>query len=145
MVRPGHILDRLDEVHGGAVPGNSVIQIDLHARRRTGVGNGVDAVATDQPVNARAADQKVVTPHAKEEVVAGSADHGVEAGAAIAHSIWSADLVDEVYWFQAPVLIGDGTPAIGPFGVNTLANAPRFPQYQLDRVGLDLLIHFKTR
>jgi len=69
----------------------------------------------------------------------------VEAGAAIAHSIWTADLVDEIYWFQAPVLIGDGTPAIGPFGVNTLANAPRFPQYQLDRVGLDLLIHFKTR
>jgi diaminohydroxyphosphoribosylaminopyrimidine deaminase/5-amino-6-(5-phosphoribosylamino)uracil reductase len=69
----------------------------------------------------------------------------VEAGAAIAHSLWAADLVDEVYWFQAPVLIGSGTPAIGSFGVNTLANAPRFPQYQLDRVGLDLLIHFKTR
>ena len=69
----------------------------------------------------------------------------VEAGAAMAHSLWTADLVDEVYWFQAPVLMGAGTPAIGSFGVNTLANAPRFPQYQLDRVGLDLLIHFKTR
>ena len=69
----------------------------------------------------------------------------VEAGSAIAHSLWSAQLVDEVYWFQAPVLMGAGTPAIGPFGVNTLTDAPRFPEYQLDRVGLDLLIHFKTR
>ena len=69
----------------------------------------------------------------------------VEAGSAIAHSLWSAQLVDEVYWFQAPLLIGAGTPAIGPFGVNNLADAPRFPEYQLDRVGLDLLIHFKTR
>lgn len=69
----------------------------------------------------------------------------VEAGATIAHSLWADDLVDEVYWFQAPVLIGAGTPAIGSFGVNTLANAPRFPEYQLNRVGLDLLIHFKTR
>jgi diaminohydroxyphosphoribosylaminopyrimidine deaminase/5-amino-6-(5-phosphoribosylamino)uracil reductase len=69
----------------------------------------------------------------------------VEAGSAIAHSLWSAQLVDEVYWFQAPIIMGAGTPAVGSFGVNTLATAPRFPEYQLDRVGLDLLIHFKTR
>ncbi len=77
-------------------------------------------------------------------------EHGVhkvlvEAGSAIAQSLWSADLVDEVYWFQAAVLIGAGTPAIGSFGANTLANAPRFPLYQLNRVGLDLLVHFTTR
>lgn len=69
----------------------------------------------------------------------------VEAGSHVSQSLWSANLVDEVYWFQAPVILGSGKPAIGNFGVNTLANASRFPEYQVDRVGLDLLVHFITR
>ena len=68
----------------------------------------------------------------------------VEAGSHVSQSLWSANLVDEVYWFQAPVILGSGMPAIGNFGVNTLANASRFPEYQVDRVGLDLLVHFIT-
>jgi diaminohydroxyphosphoribosylaminopyrimidine deaminase/5-amino-6-(5-phosphoribosylamino)uracil reductase len=77
-------------------------------------------------------------------------EHGVhkvlvEAGSHVSQSLWSANLVDEVYWFQAPMILGSGKPAIGSFGVNTLANASRFPEYQVDRVGLDLLVHFTTR
>ena len=68
----------------------------------------------------------------------------VEAGSHVSQSLWSANLVDEVYWFQAPMILGSGKPAIGNFGVNTLANASRFPEYQVDRVGLDLLVHFTT-
>ena len=69
----------------------------------------------------------------------------VEAGSHVSQSLWSANLVDEVYWFQAPMVVGSGKPAIGNFGVNTLADASRFPEYQVDRVGLDLLVHFTTR
>jgi diaminohydroxyphosphoribosylaminopyrimidine deaminase/5-amino-6-(5-phosphoribosylamino)uracil reductase len=69
----------------------------------------------------------------------------VEAGSHVSQSLWSANLVDEVYWFQAPMILGSGKPAIGNFGVNTLSNASRFPEYQVDRVGLDLLVHFTTR
>jgi diaminohydroxyphosphoribosylaminopyrimidine deaminase/5-amino-6-(5-phosphoribosylamino)uracil reductase len=69
----------------------------------------------------------------------------VEAGSHVSQSLWSANLVDEVYWFQAPMILGSGKPAIGSFGVNTLANASRFPEYQVDRVGLDVLVHFTTR
>jgi len=69
----------------------------------------------------------------------------VEAGSHVSQSLWSASLVDEVYWFQAPMILGSGKPAIGNFGVNTLTNASRFPEYQVDRVGLDLLVHFTTR
>jgi diaminohydroxyphosphoribosylaminopyrimidine deaminase/5-amino-6-(5-phosphoribosylamino)uracil reductase len=68
----------------------------------------------------------------------------VEAGSHVSQSLWSANLVDEVYWFQAPMILGSGKPAIGSFGVNTLTNASRFPEYQVDRVGLDLLVHFTT-
>jgi len=69
----------------------------------------------------------------------------VEAGSHVSQSLWSANLVDEVYWFQAPMILGSGKPAIGNFGVNTLTNASRFPEFQVDRVGLDLLVHFTTR
>jgi diaminohydroxyphosphoribosylaminopyrimidine deaminase/5-amino-6-(5-phosphoribosylamino)uracil reductase len=68
----------------------------------------------------------------------------VEAGSHVSQSLWSANLVDEVYWFQAPMILGSGKSAIGSFGVNTLTNASRFPEYQVDRVGLDLLVHFTT-
>ena len=68
----------------------------------------------------------------------------VEAGSHVSQSLWSANLVDEVYWFQAPMILGSGKPAIGNFGVNTLTNASRFPEYQVGRVGLDLLVHFIT-
>jgi diaminohydroxyphosphoribosylaminopyrimidine deaminase/5-amino-6-(5-phosphoribosylamino)uracil reductase len=69
----------------------------------------------------------------------------VEAGSKVSQSLWSANLVDEVYWFQAPMILGSGKPAIGNFGIESLANASRFPEYQVDRVGLDLLVHFTTR
>ena len=69
----------------------------------------------------------------------------VEAGSSVSKSLWSANLVDEVYWFQAPMIIGSGKQAIGNFGVNTITNASRFPEYQVDRIGVDLLVHFTTR
>jgi diaminohydroxyphosphoribosylaminopyrimidine deaminase/5-amino-6-(5-phosphoribosylamino)uracil reductase len=77
-------------------------------------------------------------------------DHGihrvlVEAGPHLSQSIWRADLVDEVYWFQAPTILGAGRLAIGDIGISELAKARQFSQYQVDRVGLDLLIHFTTR
>jgi diaminohydroxyphosphoribosylaminopyrimidine deaminase/5-amino-6-(5-phosphoribosylamino)uracil reductase len=69
----------------------------------------------------------------------------VEAGPHLSQSVWHADLVDEVYWFQAPTILGTGRLAIGDIGISELANARQFSQYQVDRVGLDLLIHFTTR
>ena len=77
-------------------------------------------------------------------------DHGihrvlVEAGPHLSQSIWQADLVDEVYWFQAPTILGAGRLAIGDIGISELAKARQFSQNQVDRVGLDLLIHFTTR
>ena len=77
-------------------------------------------------------------------------DHGIhrvlfEAGPHLSQSVWQGDLVDEVYWFQAPKILGTGRLAIGDIGISELANAREFSQYQVDRVGLDLLIHFTTR
>ena len=51
----------------------------------------------------------------------------VEGGAEIAASLLRADLVDHVAWFHAPaVLGGDAWPAVQAFGIEHLADMPRF-------------------
>jgi diaminohydroxyphosphoribosylaminopyrimidine deaminase/5-amino-6-(5-phosphoribosylamino)uracil reductase len=47
----------------------------------------------------------------------------VEGGAGAAASFLAADLVDELHLYRAPILIGDGRPALGPLGLETLAEA----------------------
>ena len=68
----------------------------------------------------------------------------VEAGPGLSRSLWAQGLVDEVYWFQAPLILGSGKSAIGDFGISTLTDGLRFSDYALNRVGLDVLIHFRT-
>jgi len=50
----------------------------------------------------------------------------VEAGPRLAAAFLAAGVVDEVWWFQAPLVIGgDGAPAVGALGVDALADARR--------------------
>lgn len=47
----------------------------------------------------------------------------VEGGAATAAAFLGADLVDELHLYTAPILIGDGKPALGALGLTNLAAA----------------------
>jgi diaminohydroxyphosphoribosylaminopyrimidine deaminase/5-amino-6-(5-phosphoribosylamino)uracil reductase len=47
----------------------------------------------------------------------------VEGGAATASSFLSADLVDRLLLYRAPILIGSGKPALGDIGLAALADA----------------------
>jgi diaminohydroxyphosphoribosylaminopyrimidine deaminase/5-amino-6-(5-phosphoribosylamino)uracil reductase len=47
----------------------------------------------------------------------------VEGGAATAAAFLTADLVDELHLYTAPVLIGDGQRALGPLGLTSLDEA----------------------
>ena len=69
----------------------------------------------------------------------------IEAGSSLSTSAWSAGLIDEVFWFQAPVIMGTGIPALADIGVSTMSQVRRFTELDVNRVGLDLLIHFFTR
>lgn len=76
-------------------------------------------------------------------------EHGIhkvliEAGPGLSKSLWAREAIDEVYWYVAPLVLGSGTSAIGDFGISTLNDGFRFSEYLVDRVGLDLLIHFRT-
>lgn len=59
----------------------------------------------------------------------------VEGGPTLITALIQADLVDELYWYQAPKLLGQGRPALGSLGLETLA---QHRPWQLDDSGLDL-------
>jgi diaminohydroxyphosphoribosylaminopyrimidine deaminase/5-amino-6-(5-phosphoribosylamino)uracil reductase len=65
----------------------------------------------------------------------------IEAGPRLAAAFVSAGLVDELWWFRAPLLVGgDGQRAIASLGVDALAAAARFRPVHAQRVGDDDLV-----
>jgi len=64
----------------------------------------------------------------------------VEGGAHLAAALLRADLVDRLVWFRAPRLMGgDGLAAAVAFGVDHLAQTPRFERVDLRPVGDDVM------
>ena len=64
----------------------------------------------------------------------------LEGGGQLAASFLKAGLIDKIYWFRAPILIGgDGIPAIGPMGLNAMADASHWSIAATERIGQDIL------
>ncbi len=67
----------------------------------------------------------------------------VEGGGRLVASLARAGLIDRVAWFRAATLIGgDGMPAVAPFGLERLAEQPRFQHTGLMALGEDILESF---
>lgn len=69
----------------------------------------------------------------------------VEGGATVAGAFLSADLVDEVHLYLAPLLLGPGTPSVEGLGITTLTDAVRFTRDPAgpeapDRLGPDAFL-----
>ncbi len=68
----------------------------------------------------------------------------VEGGGRLAGSLLRAGLVDHLAWFHAPAIMGgDGLPAAAAFGVERLADMPRFVRHTTIPLGPDLLSTFR--
>lgn len=66
-----------------------------------------------------------------------------EGGGALAASLLSADLVDDLVGFGAGVTIGaEGQPSIGAMGLARLSEARRFRLFSVRSVGSDILHHW---
>ncbi len=64
----------------------------------------------------------------------------VEGGATLGAGLLRADLVDRLAWFRSAGIIGgDGLAAVKPFGVDRLAQQPRFERMEIIRLGGDIL------
>ena len=68
----------------------------------------------------------------------------VEGGGQLAAALLRADLVDRIAWFHAPGVIGgDGFPGVQAFGVEALAQMPRFVRDSATPVGADMLTQLR--
>ncbi len=68
----------------------------------------------------------------------------VEGGGRLAAALVREHLVDEIHWMMAPRLLGaDGRPALGPLGVEKLAEAASLDDIRIRRVGPDLYLRAK--
>lgn len=64
----------------------------------------------------------------------------IEGGSTLAASFIRADMVDEIAWFRAPILIGgEGLPALGALGLTDLKSAARWRPVATERIGDDVL------
>ncbi len=64
----------------------------------------------------------------------------LEGGGTLAASFIRANLVDEILWFRAPILIGsEGLPALGGLGLSELGQATRWKPIATERIGDDVL------
>ncbi len=71
----------------------------------------------------------------------------VEGGAATASAFLAADLVDRLLVYRAPILIGEGVPALGVIGLDALADSHRRWRLAATRaLGIDRLeVYERTR
>lgn len=63
----------------------------------------------------------------------------VEGGARLASSLLRQGLVDQLLWYRAPRLMGDGASAVSGLGINHLAEMPRGVRMETIRLGEDVL------
>lgn len=63
----------------------------------------------------------------------------IEAGPRLATALLRADLVDRLYAFLAPSILGSGLPAITDLGIGTLAGALNFVEHSWEPIGRDCL------
>ena len=67
----------------------------------------------------------------------------VEGVGQIAAALLRAGLVDRLAWFHAPATMGgDGWPGVQAFGLEKLADMPRFTRQRVTQLGADLLTEF---
>jgi diaminohydroxyphosphoribosylaminopyrimidine deaminase/5-amino-6-(5-phosphoribosylamino)uracil reductase len=64
----------------------------------------------------------------------------IEGGGRLAANMLGAGVIDRIEWFRAPTLIGgDGIAALGPLGLERVADAPRYMRVSHTFLGDDVL------
>jgi diaminohydroxyphosphoribosylaminopyrimidine deaminase/5-amino-6-(5-phosphoribosylamino)uracil reductase len=63
----------------------------------------------------------------------------VEGGAKLASSLLKYGLVDQLLWYRAPTVMGEGASAVSDLGLTLLGELPRFIRKETIRLGEDVL------
>lgn len=103
----------------------------------------------DIPETARVLDDSAPTLHLRthdpREVLAALHQREVrhvllEGGPSLTAAFLQADLVDEVIWYVAPVILGAGPSAAADLGITTITNALRLREVRVEQIGDDARI-----
>ncbi|NNU16052.1 bifunctional diaminohydroxyphosphoribosylaminopyrimidine deaminase/5-amino-6-(5-phosphoribosylamino)uracil reductase RibD [Parvularcula sp. ZS-1/3] len=70
----------------------------------------------------------------------GQNDVMIESGGTLLGAAFDADVIDEVWAFTAPMILGAGRPAIASKGRTSLANALRLEKTEIEKLGQDTLL-----
>lgn len=62
----------------------------------------------------------------------------VESGATLGTALLNAGCIDEITWFQAPILLGTGKKAVGDLDITTLSQRLDFTIAEFRKVGTDI-------
>jgi diaminohydroxyphosphoribosylaminopyrimidine deaminase/5-amino-6-(5-phosphoribosylamino)uracil reductase len=62
----------------------------------------------------------------------------VEAGPALISALLKAHVVDEVIFYQAPTVLGDGVNFVSPLGINTINDRIDFEVKEVEKIGSDI-------
>jgi diaminohydroxyphosphoribosylaminopyrimidine deaminase/5-amino-6-(5-phosphoribosylamino)uracil reductase len=71
----------------------------------------------------------------------GIRDIWLEGGPTLAAAFLAAGLIDEVYAYLAPALLGAGRPAVGDLGITSITEIERLAVLDVERIGDDVRIH----
>jgi diaminohydroxyphosphoribosylaminopyrimidine deaminase/5-amino-6-(5-phosphoribosylamino)uracil reductase len=64
----------------------------------------------------------------------------IESGPTLGTALLRENLIDEIVLFQAPTLLGSGTPSIGDFGITNISGRLDFEISDVEVIGSDLKI-----
>ena len=120
----------------GQVP-TMIYTLDTNTARRDDLEkSGVTVVSAGADENGQISISGVASDLAQR----GTTQVLLEGGGTLAASFLKADLIDRIYWFRAPVLIGsEGRPALGATDIDRLSQSPAFTRRSNCVMGADTL------
>jgi len=106
---------------------------------------GLTDIASDSKIFGSEAETIQIKSHDFNELISLSNDRGfnqilIESGPTFGTALLRADLIDEIILFQAPTLLGAGTPSIGDLGITNISDRVDFEISDVEIIGADLKI-----
>jgi diaminohydroxyphosphoribosylaminopyrimidine deaminase / 5-amino-6-(5-phosphoribosylamino)uracil reductase len=104
---------------------------------------GKRAISPNSKLIKRGADLTLIKDYGIDQLITELNKRGfnrvmVEAGPALISSLLKAHVVDEVIFYQAPTVLGDGVSFVSPLGINTINDRIDFEVQEIEKIGSDI-------
>lgn len=106
---------------------------------------GRSEIADNSQIRSLDAETIIIKSREPKDLISVANDRGfnqllIESGPTLGTALLREDLIDEIILFQAPTLLGAGTPSIGDLGITNISDRMDFEISDVEIVGADLKI-----